>query len=149
VPAVPAVPAVIEAKAEEPVAPPGTAGAIPVVRPPAVPVAAATEGAPVLEPKAAPPIGKPGLGDQLARIEAARGAVARGDADDAIAKLDRYDLDFPGGALYPESLVLRVEAYALRHDATKVEELGRRYLAAYPDSPLAKRVQKLMSEAAP
>jgi hypothetical protein len=48
------------------------------------------------------------------------------------------------GALGPEALESRIEAYALRHDDGKVSELGHAFLARYASHPLAAKVRSLV-----
>jgi outer membrane protein assembly factor BamD (BamD/ComL family) len=108
-----------------------------------MPAASVTDVTGVTAPKAQ----APELAAQLAQIDGARAALAAGDIQLALATLDRYDLDFLHGDLAPESLALRVEAYANRHDDVKVAELGEKFLSRYPSHPQARRVEAMMKAA--
>ncbi len=95
-----------------------------------------------------PPADKTGLLQELIPLDAAHAAFDAGDDALAMRHLDRHDLDYPHGQLAPEALALRVEIYARRHDDTKVDELGRRFLARYPEHPQTARVQAILDRVA-
>jgi hypothetical protein len=85
---------------------------------------------------------------ELAPLDAAHAAFDSGDTERALQELNRHDLGFPHGQLAPESLALRTEVYASRHDDAKVLELTARFLARYPEHPQAMRMQGLARVAA-
>jgi hypothetical protein len=93
-----------------------------------------------------PAAGRSGM-DEIALVDRAHAALESGDTRLALETLDRRDLDFPSGLLGPESIELRVEAYAQRGAGAKGGELGTAFLAKYPTHPLAKKVQSLMMRA--
>jgi len=70
-------------------------------------------------------------------------ALRKGDVAAALRSLDEYERRFPSGALAPEAAVARIEATFASGDTTKGRALADAFLAAHPDSPLAKRVQRL------
>jgi hypothetical protein len=130
----------------------------PVPAAPAVPRAAtAIPVTPVLAPssevsQANPSPGSPemhspktaALEDEVAILNQAHAALASGNTALALKTLDRHDLDYVHGALTPEALEVRIEAYAQRHDETKVAELAQAFLARYPGHPLTAKVRSLL-----
>jgi hypothetical protein len=88
------------------------------------------------------------LVSELALLDRAHRALDSGDTQLALSTLDRRDLEFVHGDLAPESVALRIEAYAQRRDGVKVRELGQSFLSRYPTHPQARRVQSLMDESA-
>lgn len=90
-------------------------------------------------------------GSSLARevelIEAARAALARGDAAGALRSLDTHDREVPAGTLMPESRVLRIEALVRAggdHDLARANALGDAFLVANPAGPQARRVRAVL-----
>jgi hypothetical protein len=140
-----------QGRAQEPSAPAGEPEAVaraPVAAAPEAKetvVAANPSRGPLTSPVDAPVSPAPGLASELKLMDGANAALDSGDADLALTLLDRHDLEFLHGRLAPEALELRIRAYALRHDDAKVAELGRAFLARYPDSPLVPRVRALTS----
>jgi outer membrane protein assembly factor BamD (BamD/ComL family) len=96
--------------------------------------------APPAEPKTPP------LEDEVALVHQAHSALASGDTPRALAILDRHDLDYIHGALAPEALEVRIEAYVQRHDETKVAELAQAFLSRYPGHPLTGKVRSLLGK---
>jgi len=101
-----------------------------------------------LRPSAAPPGAKAAtppvvktLFDEQRSIEAARAAVARGDAATALSTLDEYRRDYPQGQFGPEALALRVEALRARGDHDAARAFARQFERRYPDHPLLARVR--------
>ena len=89
------------------------------------------------------------LGDEVALLEAARRALVGGDATDALATLDTYATKFPRGALSTEALVLRIQSLLARGDRNAAKSLAEGFLRAYPASPYAERVRRLIGIANP
>jgi outer membrane protein assembly factor BamD (BamD/ComL family) len=83
------------------------------------------------------------LRDQIALIDAARTAVKAGSTERALVLLRRYDTNYPGGAFRPEALALRIEALAAGGRGAEARALAREFLARYPQSPLADRVERV------
>lgn len=69
-------------------------------------------------------------------------ALRAKDARAALDLLDRYDRDFPRGALAPEATVARIEALVAAGDLATARALAETFLAAHADSPLAHRVRR-------
>jgi hypothetical protein len=84
------------------------------------------------------------LAEEMSSLEAARASLRRGDTGMALRELARYASRFPHGLLEPESIVLRIETQLARGDRAGGAALGRRFLAAFPGSPLAPRVKSLL-----
>ena len=86
------------------------------------------------------------LSRELASIDAARAALARGDTSGAIARLDRYGRAFPRGRLDLEAEVLRIDALAEsgRTDAARAH--AREFLRRHPNSVLAAHVRTRLAD---
>jgi TolA-binding protein len=106
---------------------------------------AVSPGQPAVAPPKAP---APELAGELALLDRAHAALDSGDTQLALATLDRHDLEYMNGGLAPEALLLRIEAYARRHDDVKVTELGARFLSRYPGHPQAPQVAERMKTSA-
>jgi hypothetical protein len=85
----------------------------------------------------------PGIQDQIALIDRARGAVAAHQPAAAMAALDEYQRRFPAGVLAQEATLLRIETLAARGDKADAARLGRQFLERYPRSAMAARVKAL------
>jgi outer membrane protein assembly factor BamD (BamD/ComL family) len=85
------------------------------------------------------------LAAEVALLDRARARVAAGDLAGAIAALDEHRRDFSDGALVAEAELLRIDATLRRGQRAEAQELGRRFLARFPRSPLAQRVRSLLS----
>ena len=107
-----------------------------------------TEAPPVVTPDALPSVPAPAraqaptdtLDREIARVDAARAAVARHQSARALALLDAYEREFSPGAFAVEVSVLRIEALA---DAGRFEEarrLGERFLSEHRQGAFARRV---------
>jgi len=128
-PASPAEPALA------PVVPPvidSAASAVPAPETPASP-------APTSAPKAA--ASTQGLSAELAALDAARSALASGDATGALANLDAYARNFPRGKLSLEAEVLRIDALAKSGQTAAAQKRAQAFIKRHPDSVLASRVR--------
>ena len=83
--------------------------------------------------------------EQLALLEAARSALARGDSEGCLRTLDRYDERFRNGLFSDEIAVMRIEALAARGDRARARALGDAFLARSPDSAYASRVRSILT----
>ena len=81
---------------------------------------------------------------ELEAIDAARGALARGDHATATRLLDRYAARFPKPRLGAEATMLRIETLAAQGDKKSAARLGRSFLARNPNGPYARRVRSLI-----
>jgi len=112
-----------------PAAPEPSARRQAAVPPPAKPSASANEGSTFHE--------------ELALIEAARSALARGDGRSCVEALDRYDERFRGGVLASEAEITRIEALAKLGRDDEARALVDRFLTLHPTSPYAERARSL------
>ncbi len=99
----------------------------------------------VAKASAAPAHSEPDIALEIAALDRARRAEGRGDFSAALSELDQYDRAFKQGRLRPEALVLRVQTLLGQGDSVGAKALGTRFLSRYPKSPLAPRIQKLIS----
>jgi hypothetical protein len=83
---------------------------------------------------------------EVASLDRARTALAAGDARAALARVSAHDASFPGGALQPEAVVLRVRALVALGDRAQAASVAGRFLAAHPDSAQAGRLRTLVGE---
>lgn len=84
------------------------------------------------------------LRDELALLDSARGAIARGDTAAALAALGQHGQRFPRGYLGSEAAVLRVEALVKAGRRAEADAEGDRLLAREPNGPQAQRVRSLL-----
>lgn len=87
--------------------------------------------------------------EELALVEAARGALSRGDGQSALSTLDRYEASFPSGALASEAAITRIEALAKLGRADAAREAAQRFLARNAASPYAARVHAILDRLPP
>ena len=83
------------------------------------------------------------LSEQLRLIDAARSAVAAGDAKSASAAISSYTSRFPRGAFGQEAAVLRIETVDLQGNHAQAAALARSFLARHPNSPHVSVVQRI------
>jgi hypothetical protein len=81
---------------------------------------------------------------ELSLIEDAHHALEGGRPTVALAALDQHDRQYRDGALQPESMALRAEALMQASQTDVGARLAQRFLAEYPESPLAGRVESLL-----
>ena len=85
-----------------------------------------------------------GLGREVALIDAARRAVARGDANGAMSQLDRYSKVRETQILDREARLLRIDVLVLRGERERAAVLAREYLRQLPNDPHSGRLRKLL-----
>ncbi len=85
--------------------------------------------------------------EELALVEAARSALARGDNGACLRALARHDERFRGGVFADEIAVMHIEALAARGDRARARTLGERFLAHSPDSAYASRIRSILATA--
>jgi hypothetical protein len=83
---------------------------------------------------------------EIARIDAARRFLASARPKPALAALQEYQRDFPGGVLRQEADVLRIEAHGKAGERRRARSLASQFLADHPESPHAARVHDLLDE---
>jgi hypothetical protein len=79
--------------------------------------------------------------EQMRLIEAARAAVANGNASAALGAISSFNAKFPHGSFGQEAAVLRIEALGLEGNQQKAAALARSFLAQHPNSPHVNVVQ--------
>jgi hypothetical protein len=86
------------------------------------------------------------LSRELASVDAARAALARGDSTRAIALLDRYARVYPRGRLDLEAEVLRIDALAESGRTDAAHARAREFLRRHPNSVLAAHVRTRLAD---
>jgi hypothetical protein len=97
-------------------------------------------------PSAAPEVAAD-LSEQLRLIEAARAAVAAGNASAAAAAIASYRSRFPRGPFGQEAAVLQIETVDLQGNHAQAAALARSFLARHPNSPHVGLVQRIAGRA--
>jgi len=153
-PAPSAAAAVVVTPAADSAGSPAWAGAQPETRPAvsaeepsAHPVVAAT-AAPDVSMAPSSEVAVPAtlsLAEEVAVLARAIQALARGDAAAAANTLEGYQQQYPAGRLGHEALFIRMQALVQQGNRAEADQLGREFLQAHPDSPLAPRVRELMT----
>jgi hypothetical protein len=83
------------------------------------------------------------LSEQLRLIDAARSAVAAGNAGAAATALSSYHTRFPRGPFGQEATVLQIETLDLQGNHAQAASLARSFLASHPNSPHVSVVQRI------
>src|SRR6187431_1016284 len=83
------------------------------------------------------------LSEQLRLIDAARSAVAAGNAPAASAALSSYRARFPRGLFGQEAAVLQIETLDLQGNHALAAAQARSFLARHPNSPHVGVVQRI------
>jgi TolA-binding protein len=109
---------------------------------------------PVAAPEAAPPQAPstaksrpvasvaPDLRDEIRLLDQARAAMREGEGSTALALLGKYARKYPRGQFRQEAQVLRVEALKQSGDEQAAVALGKKFVAAHPESPHVERVER-------
>lgn len=140
-PVVRALPSVPAAPAE--LAPPAVARSPASVSKPAEPPPLATTLA--VPDKGARP-DRPDLAVEVATIDAARRALAGGDARAALAQLEQYDARERTGTLDREAQLLRIDALLGAGQRAGAHQLAAQYLGRFPQDPHAARLRALVGD---
>jgi TolA-binding protein len=82
-------------------------------------------------------------------VDEARQFCRAGGYDRALLLLDRHQREYPGAALGPEALVIRVQALLGLGRRSEAEQLARPFTSANPSSPISKRLVGLLGVASP
>ena len=77
-------------------------------------------------------------------MDRARAAVRARDGKGALAALADYQRRFPRGTFAQEAMVLRIEALVQIGETGAARALGKKFLAAHPESPHAERIERLL-----
>lgn len=110
--------------------------------------APATEPAPTTRPRREPAPPAPSLSDEMQHMRPAQLALAAGDPQTALARLEDYARAFPDGRLREEHLALRAIARCQLGSTDAADEAAR-FLRAHPDSMFAERVRGACKIAGP
>jgi hypothetical protein len=86
------------------------------------------------------------LAAEVARIDAARSALARGDRIRALSEIAAYRKERQLGVLDREATLLAIRAHSELGQGWRAKELAREYLAAHPDDAHAPRLRELVDE---
>jgi len=89
------------------------------------------------------------LADQIALVDAARGALASGGAQRALSLARDYQTQYPSGTFRPEVAAVKVEALVKLGRMAEARTLAERFAVAYGPGPLADRVARLARIAKP
>jgi TolA-binding protein len=101
---------------------------------------------PAPPPPASPPADDHLIGKQVAALDAARDALATGDAARAITLLDDYDARFPEGALSQEATLLRVKALLAAGRRGDAAAVGKRFVDRHPSSPYGAQIGEALGD---
>ncbi len=143
-----AVPAAVSAPpvAAPDLAPPGLGPAVAAATGLAIAAVAPALPAPHRRAAAAEATATVPLSRELASIDAARAALARGNAAGALARLDRYARAYPRGRLDQEAEVLRIDALAESGRLEQSRARAREFLRRHPNSVLAAHVRTRLGD---
>jgi hypothetical protein len=83
--------------------------------------------------------------EEVRRIDAARAALAAGNAQQALNELSAYDRIAVSGMLDREARVLRIEALVKSGDWQRARQLAAAYSTAFPNDAHARRLRSLIS----
>jgi hypothetical protein len=89
---------------------------------------------------------RPGLAGEVANIDAARRALAAGDAGTALQQLEQYYGRARTGTLDREAQLLRIDALLRAGQSARAHQLAEQYLASYPHDPHAARLRGLVGD---
>jgi hypothetical protein len=81
------------------------------------------------------------LARELKALELPYRALEAHDPRSALALLDRYRVQFPGGSLSSEATVLRARALLESGDRAEAQALVDAFVSAHPKSPYARRLE--------
>lgn len=83
---------------------------------------------------------------EVALIDRARAALARGDTSEALMLLARHQKQYPSGALTPEAFVLELTTLERAGRGDVARARARAWLATHPDGDYADRIRKIVAE---
>jgi TolA-binding protein len=89
------------------------------------------------------PSGAADLKEEIRLLDQARAAVHAGESNEALALLAKYNRRYPRGQFRQEAQVLRVAALEQAGNKKAAVELGKRFVAAHPESPHVERVERV------
>lgn len=86
------------------------------------------------------------VAEEVTALDRARAALAAGDGNGALARLDAYERRYPTGTLLPEAAVLRVRALVQLRRSREARSAVDAFVSAHPGSPQAARLRALVGE---
>lgn len=111
-----------------------------------LPTAAPAERPPTRRPPSRAEAPSPSsIEDELAMIDAARGALASGQADAALTRVRGYQGRFRDGHFIEEADALEIQALAAMGRHEEAQANGARFLRSRPGSPYERRVRSAMA----
>jgi hypothetical protein len=125
-----------------------TASPAPSNEGPSAAMPAAENEAPVSPPTPAAPRARgqgqvAELAAQIALVDAARTALAKGRAERALSIVSDYQTDYPSGTFRPEVSAIKIEALVKLGRKAEARALAERFVKSYGPGPLAERVSRL------
>jgi len=91
-------------------------------------------------------LSQPDLTREIASLDAARAALRRGAAVDALRALAQYEAEYGHtGSLKIEATAVRIEALFSHGDRPRARSLARTFLSRHPQSPYAAAIRKLVA----
>lgn len=84
------------------------------------------------------------LTEETQAVDAARSALARGDARGALSALDAYARKYPRGRLSLEAEALRIDALDKSGQHESAKRRAESFLRNHPKSVLAPRVRRVL-----
>lgn len=106
------------------------------------------ESAPVPPPKrATPPIPSArGLAAERGLLDIARAALARGDADEALASIDRHAREYPNGLLVEEREAMAIKALVALGRREEARRRAKRFEERFPNGLMLRTVKSAIGE---
>lgn len=111
---------------------------------PAPPAPPPAPSAPSPSVESRPALRSSTLAAEVDAVDAARSALARGDARAALSELDAYARVYPRGKLSIEAEVLRIDALHKSGQSQAAKRLAEQFLRQHPKSVLASRVRRFL-----
>lgn len=115
-------------------------------KPPSRKVPTASQAAP--QPPGAATVADPTLGKELALLELARTALARGQAGEALLALERHEREFPGGRLAEERESVAIQALLALGREADARRRPDNFRRRYPESMLRPLIDTLVPPSA-
>ena len=84
---------------------------------------------------------------EIALLDDARMALAKGDPPEALRLLGRYARDFEHGNLGPEAVVLRIDALLRQGDVRSARSLAEQFEETHPNDSHLARIRSLLANA--
>jgi hypothetical protein len=146
----PARPAVTTATVAPPPAlavAPAESGGMPVSSlPPAPPPLPSPAAAPRRPAEPVPAVSARGLGAERALLDVARGALARGEAREALVAADRHEKEYPAGALVEEREAIAIRALVAVGRRDEARQRAFAFERRFPNGLMLRAVKSAVGE---